>query len=493
MGRPSFAARVLIVAVVLAFFGAGSAAGALPSEALSRHLSPRLVVSARRVMVDAPIGIAVIGVAPGALVGVRLSIVGGGQTLATGRVWASHAVFRADRGGRVDAATDAPVAGDYQGVDAMGLFWSARLTTSPASAAPPWTERVHVSAMVGGREIGATDVLRLFLAPNAHASAVRDRGLVGTLFTPTGAGRHPAVIVVGGSEGGKTFTELRAALLASHGYDALALAYFGLPGLPHDLSLIPLEYFGTAIDWLSRQPTVDSTRLGFIGGSRGGELALLLGSRFPQLRAVVSIAPSSVAWSGISNTNPAVIFKSAWTAHGQPVPFLVPKISGKPAFDWYVDALATPAARQAAIPVERIKGPVLLLNGADDQLWPSPQMSKQIMARLRAHRHPYPDEHVSYPGNGHVIQLPNEPTSELVPPGFPNGGTPVGAARAARAAWTVTFRFLDDNVACVPPPGTPSGFDEQLEDLHHEICRQLTDKIDLAAPGRHRDAALNAG
>ena len=120
-------------------------------------------------------------------------------------------------------------------------------------------------------------------------------------------------------------------------------------------------------------------------------------------------------------------------------------------------------------------------------------MSKQIMARLRAHRHPYPDEHVSYPGNGHVIQLPNEPTSELVPPGFPNGGNPVDAAHAARAAWTVTLRFLDDNLACTPPPVTPSGFDEQLEDLHHEICRQLTDKIDLAAHGRHRDTALNAG
>lgn len=452
MCRPFFAVRLLVVAVVVAILGTSSAAGATPSRLPSQHSAPRLVVSARRVMVDAPIGMAVVGVAPGALVEVRLSIVGGGQTLANGRVWASHAVFRADRWGRVDVVTDAPVAGDYRGVDAMGLFWSARSTPLPTSVAQRWTERVHVSAAVGGREIGATDVIRLFLAPDARASAVRDRGLVGTLFTPAGAGRHPAVIVVGGSEGGKTFAELRAALLASHGYTALALAYFDptgkLPGLPRDLSLIPLEYFGTAIDWLSRQPTVDATRLGFIGGSRGGELALLLGTRFPQLRAVVSIAPSSVVWSGISNTNPAVFFKSAWTQHGKPVPFLIPKIGAGPTgFDWYLAALNDPHADpRASIPVERIKGPVLLLNGADDRLWPSPQMADRIMARLHAHRHRYPDEHVSYAGNGHVFQLPNEATTQLVPPDFPNGGNPVDSARAARQSWREFLRFLDDNL-----------------------------------------------
>jgi hypothetical protein len=38
-----------------------------------------------------------------------------------------------------------------------------------------------------------------------------------------------------------------APLLALHGYATLALAYFGLPGLPRGLVNIPLEYFGKAI------------------------------------------------------------------------------------------------------------------------------------------------------------------------------------------------------------------------------------------------------
>jgi hypothetical protein len=52
--------------------------------------------------------------------------------------------------------------------------------------------------------------------------------------------RRPALLIFGGSEGGLSGT-LIAALLAAHGYPALALAYFNAPGLPATLSDIPLE------------------------------------------------------------------------------------------------------------------------------------------------------------------------------------------------------------------------------------------------------------
>ena len=54
--------------------------------------------------------------------------------------------------------------------------------------------------------------------------AVRDDGLRGTFFVPAGGGVHPGAIVVGGSGGG--LQEGDAALLASRGIAALALAYF---------------------------------------------------------------------------------------------------------------------------------------------------------------------------------------------------------------------------------------------------------------------------
>jgi hypothetical protein len=77
-------------------------------------------------------------------------------------------------------------------------------------------------------------------------SPLAEDGLLGVSFLPPGDGPHPAVIVLGGSEGGLPVRSA-APLLASHGYATLALAYFGLPGLSCGLINIPLEYFGRAI------------------------------------------------------------------------------------------------------------------------------------------------------------------------------------------------------------------------------------------------------
>ena len=207
------------------------------------------------------------------------------------------------------------------------------------------------------------------------------------------------------------------------------------PGVPNALESVPLEYVRTAIDWLTEQRGVDAERIGVRGASRGAELALLLASRDPRIKAVVAVAPSSVAWSGLPN-----FVAPAWTEGSDPVPFLVPKVDGgRTGFQWYLDALALPEAQAAAIPVERINGPVLTINGADDQLWPSQLMAEQVMARLGAANHPHPDRHVTLPGTGHIIPLPNEPTT-----GLPYGGNPRDAARGALVAWHESLRFLDD-------------------------------------------------
>ena len=69
--------------------------------------------------------------------------------------------------------------------------------------------------------------------------------------------------MLGGSEGGLGAGAARVArAIAEHGYAVLQLAYFGAPGLPKQLQLIPLEYFKTAIDWLAAQPGVDPRRMG---------------------------------------------------------------------------------------------------------------------------------------------------------------------------------------------------------------------------------------
>jgi pimeloyl-ACP methyl ester carboxylesterase len=107
------------------------------------------------------------------------------------------------------------------------------------------------------------------------------------------------VLVLAGSEGG--LHESTAALLASHGQALLALTYFRAPGLPRQLTGIPLEYFARAIAWLRTQPEADSDRILVVGHSRGGELALLLGATYPAaVNGVIALVPSSKVEAGLT-------------------------------------------------------------------------------------------------------------------------------------------------------------------------------------------------
>ena len=141
-------------------------------------------------------------------------------------------------------------------------------------------------------------------------------GLVGGYAWPTDvSARGPAVLLLGGGEGGVA-NLLDQATIAGVGIPVLALAYFKAPGLPSALRQIPLEYFRTAIAWLGRQHQVDPKRVVVVGGSRGGEAALLVASSFPAMVAgVAAQVPPNVALCNF----PGTCDTSAWTLHGRPI------------------------------------------------------------------------------------------------------------------------------------------------------------------------------
>jgi dienelactone hydrolase len=98
------------------------------------------------------------------------------------------------------------------------------------------------------------------------------------------------------------------------------------------------------------------------------------------------------------------------------------------------------------IPVERIRGPVLLLSGRDDRLWPATRMAEEVMTRLAAHRHPYPFAHHAYAAAGHLFRVPGWPTTVRQTPGLAFGGTTGGQAAADRDAWARVLAFLRENL-----------------------------------------------
>ncbi len=281
---------------------------------------------------------------------------------------------------------------------------------------------------------------------------VREEGLVATWFPPTGASKGPALLVLGGSEGGKHISTRIAGKLHAQGYATLALAYFGVDSLPEQLVAIPLEYFVRALDWLTRQPGVDPARIGVMGASKGAEAALLLASRDPRVRAVVAATPTDYAWQGIDWHGWADM--PSWTAGGQPVPYLRyaaynPAKGVREMYDRSVDDASDAARRAARIPLERSQAAVLLIAGEDDALWGAAEASQRIAAALAAAGHPHPVSVLHYPDAGHVVLVGGTLAADdpMVQRILPMGGTAAGIVGAINDAWPRTLAFLDRHLA----------------------------------------------
>jgi dienelactone hydrolase len=275
------------------------------------------------------------------------------------------------------------------------------------------------------------------LADGVQRLPVHEDGLRGSLFVPPGTGRHPGILVVGGSNGGQPLRP--AAWLASHGYAALALAYFRFEDLPPQLESIPLEYFQHALQWMIQRPEIDGARLAVLGTSRGGELALQLGSMFPVIHAVVAYVPSNVRVASCCRNTGG----PAWTWQGRAPAYAIPR-----------QARNIAARNFAAIEVENTKGPILMISGESDHVWNSWEMADDVVSRLKSHHFAYSFENLKYPHAGHFAGR-----QEIVPAwhstvrnptsGRENdpGGSAEGDAKSSLDAIPKVLEFLRKNLA----------------------------------------------
>jgi dienelactone hydrolase len=133
---------------------------------------------------------------------------------------------------------------------------------------------------------------------------------------------------------------------------------------------------------------------------------------------VIAVVPSATINPGLTEDGRTTL-EAAWTYHGRPL-------------------------RIGSIPVERIDGPVMLVSGTDDQLWPSYDSSKLIAAELRNARHRFPVRNLSYQGGGHLIGAPFWPTNLLARPelGLSFGGSAAANARASADSWPKMLAFI---------------------------------------------------
>ena len=86
--------------------------------------------------------------------------------------------------------------------------------------------------------------------------------------------------------------EFKAALLASHGFAALALAYMDYDDLPAFPPYHEMEYFEDAANWLSSHPKVLPHGIGIHAICYGAMIALLMANlQMKPVKAIAAISP----------------------------------------------------------------------------------------------------------------------------------------------------------------------------------------------------------
>ena len=162
---------------------------------------------------------------------------------------------------------------------------------------------------------------------------------------------HPAVVLLHGFAGHAHNLVGLARRASANGYAALALSlrgWLGSEGESDQGLRQPLDVLA-AIDWLARRPLVDPARIGLVGASMGGQVALLTAAHKPPIRAVASyFAPTDLA---------------TWR-------------EGNPFIRDYLDDLCGPEGlpvRSPLLRVAQIDVPVLLIHGDRDENVPVQQ------------------------------------------------------------------------------------------------------------------------
>jgi dienelactone hydrolase len=373
----------------------------------------------------------------------------------------SYAWFTADASGNLDLATQRPDSGTYGFIDSMGLIVSMKRNVInngkdiTQSISVNESILIDIEAECEQNRVYAT-VERLFKTPEVKSQKISNE-FVGELFY-TENSSNKTIVVLGGSSGDLGATLPISSLLASRGFNVLALAYFQEKGLPAKLAEIPLEYFERVFAWLMKNSITNSKEIQVLGISKGGELALLLASRYSFITKVAAFAPHAYCFQATNYKN-----VSSWTYEGKSLPFIRLKnhivfadiiscfIKNKPFGFTYTYKKGVDSAKNkeaARIKIENAKADILLFAGKQDNIWNAYDGCIQIMEDLRKHNFQNSYDFYGYEEAGHPFYAPyiipvGETMFKLAPRlVFSSGGNLAGNAYAQVDSWEKAIGFF---------------------------------------------------
>ena len=245
-----------------------------------------------------------------------------------------------------------------------------------------------------------------------------------------------------GSHGG--LIEFRAALLASHGFLVLALAFYAYKDLPANYNNLELEYFIEAVQWLAKHEKVYQNGIGFVGVSYGAQIALQVAAECPLVSAAVGISPFHSVFVPVTYMGQGIGYKTESGIDDMKAVDDDAVIS-KNHFDYDSEEVV-----KNEIEVEKIKGSVLLICGESDQSINATEGANRMEKRLARHKRPRLMR-LDYPGTGHLIEVPYMPMCSVSFISFHQslfiwGGNVKDHSAAQEHSWKSLREFLWANI-----------------------------------------------
>ncbi|KAM9467981.1 bile acid-CoA:amino acid N-acyltransferase-like isoform 2-T2 [Clarias gariepinus] len=379
------------------------------SQASSRMMGscpcPLLSVEPRRGLVDEKIRILVTNLTPSQEVTLHCLHQSEDKDF-----WEAFGHYVSDECGTVAVAKDPSVGGMYTGVEPMALMWSLRPV--PGSQTGLRLQRrdvlspmiFHISVYDGHitqdfnqlTPLVITIIERWYMAPGVQCFDVHEKGVRGSLFIPPGPGPFPAILDLWG--GGRILMRYRAALLASHGFVAFSLDY--VENLKFSEKGIDITYFEVACQIMQDHPKVLRDRVALWGISVGGSVVLTMAafSSVIKPRCCICISCSHVIPIRDTLSEFYARMNRGYKARVKDNQVI-----------WRDVVLPIPTDLAEKVDVGRIKCPLLLVVGDDDQNLGAVECAEDMerMTEKAGNRHLF--NILIYPGAGHLIEPPYSP------------------------------------------------------------------------------------
>ncbi|MDR3594061.1 acyl-CoA thioesterase/bile acid-CoA:amino acid N-acyltransferase family protein [Clostridium sp.] len=383
----------------------------------------------------------------------------------SGEEYSSYGIFISNEQGEVDLDLVKPVEGTYEANDSMGLIYSLKKSRTEGKniAENISIDKPMIMNMVfeSSNERKEINLKRLFKTEDVIVKHICEEGFSGELFYKEKS-NNKIILMLGGSDGNMSAITLMAAPLASKGVNVLMVPYFASEGLPEKLEKVPLEYFEKIFKWIENNEIISSKEIFLHGTSKGGELALLLASRYKQIKKVVAVEPHAYCFQALNGMNCGKNV-SSWSHKGESIPFIgidnnifiedqKKAIENGIPFGFastYKKSIERVTNKEEArIKVENSEADILMFAGKEDNIWNSYDGCLVILDNLKKSDYKHKVELLTYDRMGHpmpvpyIIPISDTLSIKMMGGVFSSGGTIEGNAEGQFKSWQITIEFF---------------------------------------------------